>query len=141
MYGIHGTHDLHDVRCFFWDYQNQNRSHNNTVFLPMQLFFASFTHICLHIHTPLTFIESSLIITGEWCHEVFAEYALNTDATVVPVSPDQVDRKTIEQVGFKGRGVQYYLGFHHGPDSCRYDTQTLCVKMLLSRVMQSIKSK
>lgn len=81
------------------------------------------THLSLH--TLRTLIESSLIITGEWCHEVFAEYALNTDASAVPVSPDQVDRKTIEQVGFKGRGVQYYLGFHHGPDSCRYGNATL----------------
>lgn len=57
---------------------------------------------------------------------MFAEYALNPDPNAPVVSPDEVDRKTIEEAGFKGRGVQYYLGFHHGQDSCRYDFHITC---------------
>ena len=40
--------------------------------------------------------DIDLVVTGEWCHEVLAEYT-------------QLH---------SGRGLQYYLGFHHADDSC-----------------------
>lgn len=40
--------------------------------------------------------DIDLVVTGEWCHEVLAEYT-------------QLH---------SGRGLQYYLGFHHSDDSC-----------------------
>jgi hypothetical protein len=43
-----------------------------------------------------------LMITGEWCNGVKADYNLT---------------------GFKGRGLQYQLGFHHHSDMCRYSTR------------------
>jgi hypothetical protein len=45
--------------------------------------------------------DSDLMITGEWCNGVKADYNLT---------------------GFKGRGLQYQLGFHHHSDLCRYCT-------------------
>ncbi len=51
--------------------------------------------------------DDTIAITGEWCHEVMDDY-LNMPEGYVKY-PYQ----------FRGRGVQYYLGFHHGRDSCR----------------------
>jgi hypothetical protein len=44
-------------------------------------------------------IEEDLIITGEWCEGVLREFGLEH---------------------FAGRAIQYYLGFHHATDICRY---------------------
>lgn len=43
--------------------------------------------------------DIDLVVTGEWCHEVLAEYT-------------QLHRE------HSGRGLQYYLGFHHADDFC-----------------------
>jgi hypothetical protein len=72
----------------------------------------------------VTFIfhaEHDVIVTGEWCHEVFAEYALNVHegASYVDTNTAEGKHAMLQQGGFTGRGVQYYLGFHHAQDSCR----------------------
>lgn len=64
--------------------------------------------------------DIDLVVTGEWCHEVLAEYT-------------QSHRE------HSGRGLQYYLGFHHADDSCpgrpaigisQYLTDSLSSKVL-----------
>ena len=75
--------------------------------------------------------DNQLIITGEWCHEVLAEYVLNPTPTAATATATQpVDQSAVASAAetgaadeseyvFQGRGVQYYLGYHHGQDSCR----------------------
>eukprot|EP01031_Cornospumella_fuschlensis_P034589 gene34589-41885_t len=60
--------------------------------------------------------ENSLVITGEWCDQVMASYGvevINT-TTHTPLS-----RQEVHKYQFKGRGVQYFLGFHPGRHFCR----------------------
>lgn len=66
----------------------------------------------------LLYADRNLIITGEWCHEVFAEYVLNPSENHPHAVVEDLDKPT-QIPGFNGRGVQYYLGFHHARDSCR----------------------
>jgi len=42
--------------------------------------------------------DNSLVITGEWCHEILDDFNVSK---------------------FAGRGIQYFLGFHHSNDYCR----------------------
>jgi len=44
-------------------------------------------------------IETSIVVAGEWCHGALEDYGIRY---------------------FKGRAVQYHLGFHHMDDTCRY---------------------
>jgi hypothetical protein len=48
----------------------------------------------------LSFSGSELVITGEWCHGVLESHGERPSA-------------------FRGRGIQYHLGFHHFDDLCR----------------------
>lgn len=50
--------------------------------------------------------DSDIAITGEWCQEVMNEY-------LVDPFPEN------EKKFFYGRGIQYYLGFHHARHYCR----------------------
>jgi len=54
-----------------------------------------------HNQDALTCVDpphSAIVVSGEWCHEVLADYGLIS--------------------GFRGRGVQYHLGHHHMRDTC-----------------------
>ncbi len=48
---------------------------------------------------------NQIVVTGEWCHEVLHEYLSNDTSSY--------------SSEFDGRGIQFYLGFHHGEDTCR----------------------
>jgi hypothetical protein len=72
--------------------------------------------------------DDTIAITGEWCHEVMDDYL---NALSAPrrrgnsegngVSPYHYHLPYAKYpYQFRGRGVQYYLGFHHGRDACRY---------------------
>jgi hypothetical protein len=66
------------------------------------------------IHT----LDDQVVITGEWCHEVLDEYVLHPFDDIFS---DSHGRTTFIDTysSHNGRGIQYYLGFHHAPDSCR----------------------
>lgn len=51
-------------------------------------------HYIQSCSNPLT---TDIVITGEWCNEVYSSFTNSS---------------------FNGRGVQYFLGFHHGRDFC-----------------------
>ncbi len=68
------------------------------------------------------------MITGEWCQEVMDDYLRYPEALYA--YPTEHLRSTMEVKAekdlesyyhkeFAGRGVQYYLGFHHGRHQCR----------------------
>eukprot|EP01038_Epipyxis_sp_PR26KG_P008992 gene8992-12130_t len=57
--------------------------------------------------------DYQIVVTGEWCHEVLHEYMY-----MYPSEPDNYSESKLN-VDFKGRGIQYYLGFHHSRDYCR----------------------
>jgi hypothetical protein len=53
------------------------------------------------------YIDTGIVITGEWCHEVFASYYSPTNTSA-----------NNNTSSYLGRGLQYFLGFHHGNDHC-----------------------
>eukprot|EP01033_Poteriospumella_lacustris_P008822 gene8822-6353_t len=70
--------------------------------------------------------DRDVVITGEWCEPVLREY-LHYPPPQQPPSPSPspspplhpATDATTEHRQFHGRGIQYFLGFHHGRDECR----------------------
>jgi hypothetical protein len=63
---------------------------------------------------PPLLLGTELVITGEWCHGVLESHGENSAA-------------------FRGRGIQYHLGFHHFDDLCRSASLCLCLSLSVSR--------
>lgn len=59
------------------------------------------------------FLVNQVVITGEWCREVLDEYMNPSDE-----ASTLVDGTAPPKTEFLGRGLQYYLGFHHNDDAC-----------------------
>lgn len=66
-------------------------------------------------------VDSDIAITGEWCQPVLDEYLRHSEfAGDVALEVESLS-DIFEPRKFYGRGVQYFLGFHHGRDECRYE--------------------
>ena len=54
----------------------------------------------LHYYYSQESVGTEIVISGEWCNEVIKDFLG-------------------EEYVFLGRGIQYFLGFHHIDDKCR----------------------
>jgi len=57
--------------------------------------------------------DRDVIITGEWCGAVMADFRLFPSEATAAGAPGDSLRHL-----FRGRGLQYYLGFHHSSSTC-----------------------
>lgn len=75
-------------------------------------------------------LDNDIVITGEWCGAVLRDFNITTDphrygVDVVKTRRELVQFNASGQTGnslfhYRGRGMQYHLGFHHASNFCRY---------------------
>ena len=58
-------------------------------------------------------IDSDILITGEWCQTVLEDFNVQTEGFM------QIRDHSNAMHAFRGRGIQYYLGFHKGSTTCK----------------------
>lgn len=62
-------------------------------------------------------LDRDVIITGEWCNAVMADFHIYPTVSTIGMGAGAADASSKHHL-FRGRGLQYYLGFHHSSSSC-----------------------
>ena len=82
------------------------------------------------------YVDNDIVITGEWCGAVLNDFNISTDVhkfglnvmnsrntrnfKKIEESDRFADRTDKTFFHYKGRGIQYHLGFHHASNFCRF---------------------